>query len=72
MQNQPTEQEEYNHSRPEDPFILSRPPLDHSNRITTDTQRVPYAIQFPLRPFQHLILTPQIAEDLPPALNKFV
>jgi hypothetical protein len=67
MQQQPAESKENNHSRPKNPLILLRPPLNHTNRISTDPQRVRNTIQPLLRPLQDLPLLSQIPQDrLPP------
>lgn len=60
------------HAGPEDPLVLFRPTFHHSNRISTDPQRVSNAVQFRLRPLQHLPLIAQVAQHGPSALQILV
>jgi hypothetical protein len=62
MQHKPAKAKEYQHTRPENPLILFRPPLNHAYRVTTHTQRVRHTIQSLLRPLQNLPLLPQIPQ----------
>jgi hypothetical protein len=70
--NKPAEQEEDNDSCPEYPFILLGSPFNHTDSITTDTQRIGYAVQSFLCPFKHLSLLTEVAQDSPASIQEFV
>lgn len=53
---EPTEYKENNYPAPENPLILSRPPLHHAYRISAHPKCIRYTIQLFLRPFEHLPL----------------
>jgi hypothetical protein len=44
VQHQPAEQEKYNNAGIKDPLVLLRPSLNHSNRITANTEGVCHRI----------------------------
>ena len=72
MNHQPAKHKEDDHTTIENPLVLHGPPLHHPNGITTDTQRISHAIQFPLRPLQHLPLVAQIAQHGAAAIQELV
>lgn len=63
VQAQPAKPEEDKGTRPEDPFVLLGPPLDHAYGVAADAQRISDTVQPLLGVLQHLALCAQVAED---------
>lgn len=63
VQTQPAERKEYHNTRPEDPLVLPRPPLDHADRVPGHTERVGDRVQPLLRALEHLALCTQVTQD---------
>lgn len=72
MQYQPAKSKENHHPSPKYPLILLRPPLNHPNRIPTDSQRVRHTIQSFLRSLQDLFLLAQVPKHCSAALEVLV
>jgi len=72
VQHCPAEQEEYQHSNPENPLILLSPSLHHPNRIPADPERVGNTIQSPLRTLEDFPLLSQIRKHRAPPVEKFI
>jgi hypothetical protein len=61
VQHSPAKQEENNNSTPENPLILPRAPLHHTDRIPAHTERIRNTIQSSLGTFQYFTLLTQIS-----------
>lgn len=72
MQHRPAEQEEYQHSNPENPLILLSPSLHHPNRIPAHAQRIGNTVQSPLRTLEDFPLLSQICKHRASPVEKFI
>lgn len=72
MKTHPHEPRENHTPSPKHSFITFNPPLDPPYRIPADPQRVPHAVQPPLRPLQYLPLLMQVTQHGAPALEVLV
>jgi hypothetical protein len=72
VKNKPAEQDKYDNASPENPYILFRPALDHSDRITANAQRVANAVQSSLRVLEDIALLTQVGEDSPAPVQELV
>ena len=63
MKNKPAKTKQHDATSPENPFVLLRSSLDHTYRISADTQRSSHRVQLLLGTFKYLMLMPQIAKD---------